>query len=174
MSHFFAPIVDLPATSDARLFFVTLVIIQLLCYFFNMTGETDKFSLDELCSLVDLPKRTIRFYIQEGLVDRPEGAKRGAHYVRRHLDQLLEIQKWQNAGLSLDRIKELLAGPPDLGPLPPPRRRKPGDVEVWSHLLIREGIELQIEPKIAGISPEQVRALTREVMAIAETIIRKG
>jgi DNA-binding transcriptional MerR regulator len=139
-----------------------------------MVSDVEKFSLDELCGLVDLPKRTIRYYIQEGLVDRPEGAKRGAHYLRRHLDQLLEIQKWQNAGLSLERIKELLAGPAGQGPLPPPRRSKPGDVEVWSHLLIRDGIELHIEPKTAELNPEQVRALAREIMAIADKIIRKG
>ena len=29
--------------------------------------------ISELCSLVDLPVRTVRYYVQQGLVDRPEG-----------------------------------------------------------------------------------------------------
>jgi hypothetical protein len=38
-------------------------------------------------------------------MDQPEGAKRGSHYLHRHLDQLLETQKWQKAGLSLGHIR---------------------------------------------------------------------
>ena len=33
------------------------------------------------------------YHIAEGLVDRPEGEKRGAHYLRRHLEQLLVIRR---------------------------------------------------------------------------------
>lgn len=129
------------------------------------------FTLDELAALVELPRRTVRYYIQEGLLDRPLGAGRGAHYGTRHLEQLLEIRKWQNAGLSLERIRELLVGDPETeGPVPPPRRRRAGSIEVWSHLVVDEGIELQIDPRQAGLSPEQVRAFAREVMAIYQRI----
>ena len=135
-----------------------------------MKGSPEKFTLDELCSLVDLSRRTVRYYIQQGLVDRPEGAKRGSHYLRRHLDQLLEIQKWQKAGLSLDRIRELLAGSEGEGPLPPPRRRRPGDIEVWSHLHIADGIELHIESKQAGLAPEQIRELARGILGLVRQV----
>ncbi len=138
-----------------------------------MKKPSEKFTLDELCELVGLSKRTIRFYIQQGLMDRPEGAKRGSYYLRRHLEQLLEIQKWQKAGLSLGRIKELLTGPAGEGPLPPPKPRKPGDVEVWSHLLIREGVELHIEPRQADLTPEQIRSLAQGVMALVKKIAEK-
>jgi DNA-binding transcriptional MerR regulator len=125
----------------------------------------ERFSFDELCALVDMPARTVRYYIQEGLVDRPEGSKRGAFYTRTHLDQLLTIRKWQRAGLSLERIKEILAGPQE-GELPPERPRRSGDVAVWSHIHIRAGVELVIEPQAARLTPEQVRALAREVTSI--------
>jgi DNA-binding transcriptional MerR regulator len=138
-----------------------------------MTETIEKFSLDELCSLVDIPKRTVRFYIQNDLVDRPEGAMRGSYYVRRHLDQLLEIQKWQNAGLSLERIKELLAGGEGEGPLPPLHRRKPGDVEVWSHMVIRDGVELNVEPQQADLTPVQIRKLSRGVLKLIREITGK-
>lgn len=146
--------------------------VSYMMYNKSMNQPTVKYSLDELCTLVGLPKRTLRFYIQNGLLDRPEGAKRGAYYLQRHLEQLLEIQKWQKAGLSLERIKELLAGPS--GPLPPPRRRRPGDVEVWSHLYLGDGIELHIEPRQANLSPEQIRELARGVQVLVEQLAGQG
>ena len=132
-----------------------------------MKNEAQKFNLDELCALVDLPRRTVRFYMQQGLVDRPEGSGRGAHYTPRHLDQLLTIKKWKQAGLSLERIGELLGGAETPVPSPPVR---PGQVEVWSRVHIAEGVELHLEPKRAGLSPEQLRALVREIVAVCEQI----
>jgi DNA-binding transcriptional MerR regulator len=131
------------------------------------------FTLDELCQLVDLPRRTVRYYVQMGLMDRPEGAGRGASYGNRHLEQLLEIKKWQAAGLSLERIGELLRPDTVAGaPLPPQRPRQRGAIEVWSHLVIDDGVELLLEPKRAGLSPEQVRALATGVMALYEQVLQ--
>jgi DNA-binding transcriptional MerR regulator len=123
----------------------------------------DKLSFDELCALVDLPRRTVRYYIQRGLADRPTGETRGAYYTARHVEQLLTVKKWTTAGVSLEKIAELLLGNHD--ELPPIRRR-PGDLAVWSHLHVAEGVELQIEPGLAGLAPQQVRALARGVMTL--------
>jgi DNA-binding transcriptional MerR regulator len=126
-------------------------------------------TLDDLSALTDLPLRTIRYYIQQDLVDRPIGEKRGAYYTTRHLEQLLTIRKWQAAGVSLDRIREILQERPS-GLLPPPRPRGPGTVEVWSHIVIADGFELTLEPGRAGLSAEAVRALARSVMALYQQI----
>lgn len=125
------------------------------------------YSLDELAALVDLPKRTIRYYVQLGLVDRPIGETRAAHYTPAHAEQLVAIKKWAASGLSLERIRDVLRGAE--APLPP-RPRGPGTVEVWSHLVLGDGVEFTIEPTRAGLSPEQVRALLREVGAAYERI----
>jgi DNA-binding transcriptional MerR regulator len=126
------------------------------------------YSLDELCALVELPKRTARYYMQIGLVDRPEGFARGTRYRVRHLEQLLAIRKWQRAGLSLERIGELLAAP-DTVPVPPKPRGR-GSVEVVSRLVIAEGVELILDPARDGLSPEEVRELFRRVMAAYDQI----
>jgi DNA-binding transcriptional MerR regulator len=131
------------------------------------------YSIDELASLAELPRRTVRYYIQQGLVDRPVGEKRAAYYTASHLEQLLTIRKWQHAGLSLDRIREILAGP-DTGTLPPARPRGAGTVEVWSHLVVADGIEVTMEPSRAGLSPEQVRAFFRGVTALYEHLQQQG
>lgn len=127
-------------------------------------------TLEELAALVDLPKRTVRYYIQLGLVDRPDGETRAARYGARHVEQLLQVRKWTDAGVSLERIRDLLAGEP---PVVPPRPRAAGSVEVWSHLVIADGLELTIEPGRAGLSPEATRALLNGVMALYDEIKKK-
>lgn len=125
---------------------------------------TETFTIDEIAALAELPRRTIRYYIQSGLVDRPNGIGKGASYSQRHVEQLLLIRKWQLAGLSLERIGEVLKQQSD-GPLPPTPRRA-GTVEVWSHLVVAEGVEITLEPSRAGLSPEQVRAFFRGVTQV--------
>ncbi len=122
----------------------------------------DSFDLDALCALTDIPKRTVRYYVQMGLVSRPKGETRAARYGQKHLEQLLLIKKWSAAGVSLDRIGELLRGG---SPPVPARLPTPGTVEVRSHLVVASGIEVVIEPGRAGLSPEQLRAFVRSVMA---------
>jgi DNA-binding transcriptional MerR regulator len=131
----------------------------------NPTPDTrpDSYSIDELSTLAGVTPRTVRYYISQGLLERPEGEKRGSHYLPRHLEQLLLIRRWTDAGLSLERIGELIAGAPE----DPPRRAvPPGSVEVWSRVTVADGIEVQLEPGRAGLSPEQVRALVRGITAL--------
>lgn len=117
-------------------------------------------SFDELCSAVDLTARKVRYYIQLGVVDRPDGTTRWATYTTRHVEQLLSIKKWQAAGLSLERIRDLLHGEPDELP---PQRKKAGDIEVWSRLTIAPGIELNVEAGASGLTPEELRMFYRKV-----------
>ena len=124
-------------------------------------NEPKTFTLDEVAALAELPRRTVRYYIQSGLIDRPQGVGKGAYYTQRHVEQLLLVRKWQLAGLSLERIGEVLRQKA-AGPLPPTPRR-PGTVEVWSHLVVADGVELTLEPSRADLTPEQVRAFFRAV-----------
>ena len=126
------------------------------------------FTLDEIAALAELPRRTVRYYIQTGLVDRPQGIGKGAYYGQSHVEQLVLVRKWQLAGLSLERIGELLKQQAR-GPLPPTPRRA-GTVEVWSHLVVADGVELTLEPGRAGLSPEQVRAFFRGVTQLFEQL----
>ena len=126
-------------------------------------SSTPSYPLADLCVLADLPPRTVRYYVQIGLVDRPEGETRAARYGATQLEQLLLIKKWTTAGLSLDRIRELLRG--EQAPVPP-RARAIGSVEVRSHLMVADGVDVVIEPGRAGLSPEQVRQFIKGVMAV--------
>lgn len=120
-------------------------------------------ALADLCVLVDLPPRTVRYYVQIGLVDRPDGETRAARYGARHVEQLLLVKKWTAGGVSLERIRELLKG--ESAPVPP-RGNAPGSISVCSHLTVSDGVEVVIEPGRAGLSPEQVRRFIKGVMAL--------
>jgi DNA-binding transcriptional MerR regulator len=99
------------------------------------------------------------------------GETRAAYYTPRHVEQLLAVRKWTDAGLSLDRIRELLHGADAPAPA---HARKPGTVEVWSHLVVADGVELTIDPQRAGMSSEDVRRFAAEVMSLYERIRLKG
>ena len=139
-----------------------------------MTDEQQQFNLDTLSQLTDTPVRTIRYYIQTGLIAKPAGVGRGAHYDAKHLDQLLEIKRWQTAGLSLARIQELLEGGDGEGLIPPKPAPKPGEISVWSRVHIHPGLELNIEPNTAGLTPEQTRALIKATLAAYEHITQSS
>lgn len=129
----------------------------------DSSPSTPSYPLGDLCVLADMSPRTVRYYVQLGLVDRPQGETRAARYGATQLEQLLLIKKWTAAGLSLERIRELLHG--DQAPVPP-RARAIGSVEVRSHLMVADGVDLVIEPGRAGLSPEQVRRFIKGVMAV--------
>jgi DNA-binding transcriptional MerR regulator len=120
-----------------------------------------KFSLQQLSDRADMPGRTIRFYIQRGLLPGPKGEKRGAYYTSDHLAELLRIRQWQEAGLSLDAIGELLQAKNE-APVSPAR---PGAVEVRSHLIVADGIELVVAADRAGLTQTQLRQLFRAVQS---------
>lgn len=125
-----------------------------------------KLSLQQLSERADVPGRTVRFYIQKGLLPGPEGEKRGAYYTEAHLAELLRIRQWQEAGLSLDAIAGLLQAKTE----PPMAPARPGAVEVRSHLIVADGLELVVAPERAGLTQTQLRSLFRMVQGAYEAL----
>ena len=124
------------------------------------------FTLDQLSALTDLPLRTIRYYIQLGLVDRHEGDRKHARYTQKHLDQVLQVRAMADQGMPLERVKQLMNGITT----PPPLPKAAGDISVISKVFIAPGVELHVEPQIAGLSPEKLRLFVRSVLTTWEEI----
>lgn len=116
-------------------------------------------SLQQLSERAEVPGRTIRFYIQKGLLKGPEGETRGAFYTEDHLAELLRIRTWQQTGLSLDAIAGLLQARAE----PPVAPARAGAVEVRSHLIVADGLELVVAPERARLTQAQLRQLFRQV-----------
>jgi len=134
------------------------------------TTPDRRYSADELATLAGVPRRTLRYYIQLGLIDPPVGQTRAAYYTWQHLHRLLEIRRLTEQGFSLERVQELLAR----GDEPPPAAAAPraGSITVQSHIHLGPGVELVIEPERAGLSPTQLRRFARDTLAAYARIAR--
>jgi DNA-binding transcriptional MerR regulator len=127
-----------------------------------------RYTLKELSALTDLSARTIRYYIQEGLVDKPEGQFKGAYYTDRHLRQLATIKKYKESGVSLERIAQILHEESEEAiPLAGVR---PGTVEVISRIHLADGLELTVNPERTGLSQSDIRRIAKEIAALIETV----
>ena len=67
-----------------------------------------RYSIQELSELTGFSRRTIRYYIQEGLLEPPAGRGRGGYYYDSHLNKLSKIRQLQNQGLKLGSIAQIL------------------------------------------------------------------
>lgn len=65
-----------------------------------------RFSIQELCEQTGLPRRTIHFYVQQGILPPPSGAGLGAVYDENHLVRLKLIPILRQRGLRLDEIRQ--------------------------------------------------------------------
>ena len=78
-------------------------------------------SIGELAQRTGVTRRTIRYYVEIGLLPPPAGAGKAAVYGREHLERLETIKELQAYRLSLEEIRDRLAGKPVRSPreLPP-------------------------------------------------------
>lgn len=70
----------------------------------------DRFTIEDLVTETGLSRRTIRFYVERGLLAPPAGRGRGGFYDMSHLARLLEIKHAREAGHSLESIREVEPG----------------------------------------------------------------
>jgi DNA-binding transcriptional MerR regulator len=121
-----------------------------------------QYTIQELCEATGYTRRTIRYYIQEGLLEPPAGRGRGGFYFDSHLNRLLEIRSLQDKGLKLAAISEIL------------RRGERPEVsykrEVWSKYPIQPGIEIHVS---RDLEEKEGRALT-EIIRVARSILETG
>jgi DNA-binding transcriptional MerR regulator len=54
------------------------------------------YSLEELAKITGLSLRTLRYYMQEGILQRPDTHGKNARYSQKHLEQLEVIQRLKN------------------------------------------------------------------------------
>jgi len=67
---------------------------------------TSEYTIQELCDQSGLPRRTIHFYLQQGILPPPSGAGVGVRYGEEHLLRLKLIPLLRQQGLRLDEIRQ--------------------------------------------------------------------
>ena len=100
------------------------------------------YGVDELADLGGVTRRTVRYYIQEGLLPAPLGVGRGRHYGPEHLERLLRIKAMQERGLALSEVREALRGAGVVTVVPVPVTAVARSA--WTRLELRPGVELLV------------------------------
>ncbi len=121
--------------------------------------EQIRYGIEELASLGGVTRRTVRFYVQEGLLQPPEGLGRGRHYGPDHLSRLLRVRSMQELGLSLPEIRRALAeegkAPAEAAPEVPPAPER----QTWIRLTLLPGVELHVATGVRLPSPARLADL---------------
>jgi DNA-binding transcriptional MerR regulator len=122
------------------------------------TGEGGLLGVAELADLGGVSRRTVRFYVQEGLLQPPLGVGRGRHYGPEHLKRLLEVKALQEQGRSLSEIREVIEGGPRARARPAPLAAPPSRAK-FVRLEVLPGVELNVSSAYRVPSPGRLAEL---------------
>ncbi len=131
-----------------------------------------QYSIQDLSDQTSLPRRTIHFYVQQGILPPPEGNRGDAYYTESHLLRLKLIPLLRRQGLKLDDIRARLHGldesalrelyeqiyapaPPTLLPTSQP----------FAHYALPAGMTLLVP---ASLTPSERKKLTELLKAVNE------
>ena len=115
-----------------------------------------RYAIQDLADLADVSRRTVRYYVQVGLIPPPFGVGRGPHYGQAHLDRLLEVKELQAAGRSLDEIRAALQRPERRALA---READLPERSVWRRLHLAPGIEIHVAHHVTLPGPNRLREL---------------
>jgi DNA-binding transcriptional MerR regulator len=124
--------------------------------------QEKRYTIEELAEATGFSVRTIRYYIQEGLLDPPPGRGRGGYYFDSHLQRLRQIKALQEQGLKLSSIEQVLR-----------KGQRPeihGERDLWVRYSIQPGVEIHVSREVE----EQERRSILEIIKIARSILQSG
>lgn len=120
--------------------------------------EQRRYTIDELAEKTGYSRRTIRYYVQEGLIEPPAGRGRGGFYNDTHLNTLLRIKDHQAKGLSLGAIVGLV------------KSEAPAETttarQVWARYEVCDGVEIHVRRDIEDREPRKLLDLLRVARSI--------
>jgi DNA-binding transcriptional MerR regulator len=122
-----------------------------------VAADEQRYAIQDLADLADVSRRTVRYYVQEGLIPAPLGVGRGPHYGQPHLDRLLQIKELQAAGRSLDEIRATLGS--DGARRSARREIVRVERSVWRRLQIAPGVEVHVAHDVTLPGPNRLREL---------------
>jgi len=119
------------------------------------------YKLEDLAKLAGVSPRTVRYYVQRGLLPAPTFRGKDTAYGDDHLARLQAIRKLQEQYLPLDAIQaelerrgaeEILRSPhPHPIPQPIPRPHPPPvtSAQSWRRYELRDGVEIHLREDVA-------------------------
>jgi DNA-binding transcriptional MerR regulator len=115
-----------------------------------------RYAIGDLAVLGGISRRTVRYYVQEGLLPTPHGVGRGNHYGPEHLERLLKVKTLQEGGRSLDEIRRILNHKTSRHEAPEPQQP---ERSVWRRLTLAPGVELNVSSDVRLPPPGRLAEL---------------
>ncbi len=116
------------------------------------------FAIGDLATLGGVSRRTVRYYVQEGLIPPPLGLGRGNHYTPEHLKQLLRVKELQEAGRTLEEIRRTLGQKGERATRKPPAgEEQPPPRSLWRRMRLAPGVELHVASTVRLPPPAKLR-----------------
>jgi DNA-binding transcriptional MerR regulator len=131
----------------------------------SVMADGARYGIEDLAAHGGVTRRTVRYYVQQGLLPAPLGKGRGNHYGRAHLERLLQVKALQESGLSLDEVREELARPARPRAAAAMPAGVPGVPEVpavasaWRRIELVPGVELHVSSARRLPPPARLREL---------------
>jgi DNA-binding transcriptional MerR regulator len=120
--------------------------------------DPQRYSIGELVQATGVSRRTVRFYVQTGLLPPPKGKGRGHYYETEHFERLTRIRELRDRGYSLDRVRSALDGRGDEIAVP--------TIELVARVRVADGVELVVGQGATPPTPSQVVALAHAAARI--------
>ena len=124
--------------------------------------EEKTYTIDELSVMTGYSRRTIRYYVQQGLIEPPAGRGRGGFYYDSHLQKLKEIRAQQEQGIRLSAIQELSDDETI--------EISQSDRDVWIRYQIIPGFEVHIRRDVE----ENFGRRITEIIRVVRSLIKGG
>jgi DNA-binding transcriptional MerR regulator len=127
--------------------------------------NTDRrcYGIAELAELAGVTRRTVRYYVQRGLLPTPLGTGRGPHYTQAHLERLIRIRTLQETGVPLSKIAARLDGVQQTSASPP---EVLPECHIWTRFALTDGVELHVRTGAASFQPSQLARLVEAARQI--------
>ena len=129
-----------------------------------------RYNIGEISQLSGCSRRNIYYYVQRGLLPRPNGSGNTSYYDETHLEVLLKVKELQDQGVIAvaelqELIRPLIAGRADDKPViiaesSPQIINEIENSTLFKHLKLPEGVELSW-----SASSDKAEALVIEIMA---------
>ena len=133
---------------------VRLAVFGVFRYSRAMKDEK-RYTVEDLEQMTGVSRRTVRFYVQRGLLPPPDGRGRGCHYREEHLAGLMRIQELKQQGKSLREIKD--EGQRNSAPSSQPTEIDATDPPRTTRVcLAKEGIWLEVAHGLAAVTSSKL------------------
>lgn len=116
--------------------------------------ETARFSLSELVDASGMPERTVRFYIDQGLIPPALGKGRSRYYTPEHLQLLEQVKTLREQKLSIEEVRQRLHAQQASEALP---------AQHWERIVLHPDLEIMVRTD----APEGVRALAQRIVQLS-------